>query len=154
MSRRVQSRAPWLLLVFIAACAAPMQLDAGQQRDAGVAAPVAFCLSSRCDVDGAWQLTYTRDSGSYPQTGCFATGAPLKLTSDGGVVCMPDADDGSSDGGCGFWFHVKRNSLDWAASEVWAFDVTHGDGGALVGWWSVDSVFPRCSDSYAIRATR
>lgn len=156
------NRPPWFLIVFIAACAAQMQLDAGQQTDAGqtdagqtdagVVPPAAFCLSSRCDVDGTWQVSFTRDSGPPAMAACGPNRAPLGLTSDGGLVCMPGADDGSSDGGCGFWFHVSRNGFDWVGSEVWAFDVI--DGGALVGTWTVDSTFPPCSASYCIRATR
>lgn len=152
------------MLVFCARCAVPLpaidsgvidagvEPDAGLRTDAGVAAPVAFCLSSRCDVDGTWQVSYTRDSGERATTGCFPSGLPLELTSDGGMVCMPGADDGSTDGGCGFWFHVSRNGFDWVGSEVWAFDVI--DGGALVGTWTVASTFPPCSAAYTIRATR
>ncbi|MDP1915639.1 MAG: hypothetical protein Q8L14_05300 [Myxococcales bacterium] len=131
-----------------------MQLDAGQQLDAGVAAPVAFCLSSECEVDGTWQVSFTRDSGYYGIPACSpTTAAPLRLTSDGGSVCMIGADEGSSDGGRRFLFHVSRTGFDWAGSEVWAVDEAR-DGGALVGTWTVSMAFPSCSDSYSIRATR
>lgn len=67
---------------------------------------------------------------------------------------MIGADDGSSDGGCRFRFHVSRNGFDWVGSEAWAVDETQADGGVIVGTWAVDSTFPPCSASYSIRATR
>lgn len=146
-------RAPLLLLAV--ACAPPLTPtpDSGlPPHDSGTPdAGRRACVASTCDVGGTWQVSYTVIAA--PTLGyCAATQEPLRLASDGGSVCMPNAAVGSTDGGCTFSFEVERDGFDWVGTERWEVQLL--DAGVLEGTWKVQMQFPACSSAYAIRATR
>jgi hypothetical protein len=81
----------------------------------------------------------------------------LRFSSDGGTVCMRDASDGGTDGGCALTFVVRwqqdAGSGSFAGTDVWAFEVP--DAGHAYGTWVTQVTgVASCSATYATHAVR
>lgn len=144
-----------LLLALALACSGPAPIpptDAGTP-DSGVPSQ-RHCVASSCDVSGNWQVIFTT-VGPRPPLPCQAPlEKQLRFTSDLGKLCMLDAVDGGSDGGCGFSF-VERSSHDAGFDYVDTWDLFRLDAGHIYGTWTTQaSGVTSCSGSYSVHAVQ
>ena len=146
-----------LVLCFIAACSAPQVPDAGPL-DSGIPdagpRPQQHCVQSSCDTGGNYQVIFTT-TGFPPPLLCRAPPEKqLRFTSNGTTLCMLDASDGGTDGGCGFSF-VVRFANDAGLNITDAWDLHQPDSGHLYGTWTTEaSGSTSCTGAYAVHAVR
>ena len=144
-----------LALCFITACSAPQVPDAGPL-DSGIPPrPQQHCVQSDCDTGGNYQVIFTT-TGFPPPLLCRAPPEKqLRFTSNGTTLCMLDASDGGTDGGCGFSFVVRfENDAGLQITDTW--DIHQPDAGHLYGTWSTQAVRDDggCTGAYSIHAVR